>query len=117
MSLIIHFLTKDGIVAISDKRTTVDKDKVNTHYMDATTKTMAFGALKLNARARHHISMRSVRAMMRPITAISFVRNPTLLRTKSFDEDWSSHGKNSSDSKNRISAKGLASCQLWWIPG
>lgn len=27
MSLIIHFLTKDGIVAISDKRTTVDKDK------------------------------------------------------------------------------------------
>lgn len=59
---------------------------------------MAFGALKLNARARHHISMRSVRAMMRPITAISFVRNPTLLRTKSFDEDWSSHGKNSSDS-------------------
>lgn len=78
---------------------------------------MAFGALKLNARARHHISMRSVRAMMRPITAISFVRNPTLLRTKSFDEDWSSHGKNSSDSKNRISAKGLASCQLWWIPG
>lgn len=42
MSLIIHFLTKDGIVAISDKRTTVDKDKVNTHYMDATTKTIAF---------------------------------------------------------------------------
>lgn len=42
MSLIIHFLTKDGIVAISDKRTTVDKDKENTHYMDATTKTIAF---------------------------------------------------------------------------
>ena len=42
MSLIIHFLTKDGIVAISDKRTTVDKDKENTHYMDATAKTIAF---------------------------------------------------------------------------
>ena len=42
MSLIIHFLTKDGIVVISDKRTTVDKDKENTHYMDATTKTIAF---------------------------------------------------------------------------
>lgn len=55
--------------------------------------------IEIERRVLHHISMRSVRAMMRPITAISFVRNPTLLRTKSFDEDWSSHGKNSSDSK------------------
>ena len=42
MSLIIHFLTKDGIVAISDKRTTIGKNAVNTHYMDTTTKTIAF---------------------------------------------------------------------------
>lgn len=42
MSLIIHFLTKDGIVAISDKRTTINNDDVNTHYMDTTTKTIAF---------------------------------------------------------------------------
>lgn len=42
MSLIIHFLTRDGIVAISDKRTTISKNAVNTHYMDATTKTIAF---------------------------------------------------------------------------
>jgi hypothetical protein len=32
MSLIIHFLTKDGVVAISDKRTTIGKNAVNTHY-------------------------------------------------------------------------------------
>ena len=42
MSLIIHFLTKDGIVAISDKRTTINNYDVNTHYMDTTTKTIAF---------------------------------------------------------------------------
>jgi hypothetical protein len=42
MSLIIHFLTKDGVVAISDKRTTIGKNAVNTHYMDTTTKTIAF---------------------------------------------------------------------------
>ena len=42
MSLIIHFITKDGIVAISDKRTTIGKNAVNTHYMDTTTKTIAF---------------------------------------------------------------------------
>lgn len=40
--LIIHFLTKDGIVAISDKRTTIGKNAANTHYMDTTTKTIAF---------------------------------------------------------------------------
>ena len=42
MSLIIHFLTKDGIVAISDKRTTVNKDKENTHYMMLLQKQLLF---------------------------------------------------------------------------